>query len=164
MADTQVQLQAESWVVTNELPRMFSQVFSKAKLKLSWGGEFEFDAVSDDSRIVACVSTSCCRTAGGRPAVGKYHKIRSDVLYLINAIGPTRRVLVFTDPEMVKHFEAESSHGRFPPADQIELRLAELSEELREALGKARKDASDEVSPERRNLAEIQRSTEELTE
>jgi hypothetical protein len=154
MADTQVQLQTESWVVKNQLPKMFSRVFSKARLKLSWGGEFEFDAVSDDSSIVACVSTSSCRTAGGRPAVGKYHKIRSDVLYLLNAVVPTRRVLVFVDPEMVRHFETESSHGRFPPADQIEIRLAKLSEELTEALSKARKDASDEVSPARRNLAE----------
>jgi len=147
MADTQVQLQAEEWIVSNELPRMFSQGFSKTKLRLSWGGEFEFDAVSKDGSIAASVSTSRCRTAGGRPAVGKYHKIRSDVLYLLNAVGPKRRVLVFTDPEMVRRFEAESSHGRFPSADEIGLHLAKLPETLEEALGRARKNASDEVSP-----------------
>jgi hypothetical protein len=150
MADTRVQLEAEVWVVTNELPRVFSLGFSKTKLRLSWGGEFEYDAVSSDGSIVASVSTSSCHTAGGRPAVGKYHKIRSDVLYLLNAVGPKRRVLVFTDPEMIRHFETERTNGRFPPADQVELRLAELPETLKEALGRARKVASDEVSPGRK--------------
>ncbi len=147
MANTKVQLQAERWVV-RELERMFGVGFAKSKVSLTWGGAFEFDAVSIDGSVVACVSTSKRRTARGRPAIGKLHKIRSDVLFLLNARGATQRVLVFTDAGMVAHFEAERARGRFPPLDQVELRFVRLPDELTAALTAAQRDAAVEVSPQ----------------
>jgi hypothetical protein len=148
MADTSVQREAESWVVGKRLPEMYGQAFSKARLPLAWGGSFEFDAVSANRRIVACVSTSGSRTSGGKLAVGKVLKIKADTLYLLSANDVQRRVLVFTDRTMLEHFEKERRSGRFPPTAEIELRFAELPNDLAARLLAARAVASAEVSPQ----------------
>jgi hypothetical protein len=148
MANTSVQREAEVWVVRKTLPDIYGQVFSKARLPLAWGGSFEFDAVSADRRVVACVSTSGSRTSGGKLAVGKVLKIKADTLYLLNAIDVQRRVLVFTDRTMLEHFEKERRSGRFPPAAEIELRFAELPNDIAARLFEARAVASAEVSPQ----------------
>lgn len=124
MADSKVQHKVERWIVEHELPKVYGEPFAKRIVSLTWGGSFEFDAVSADAKVVACVSTSCCRTASGKNAIGKFHKIKADTLYLLHANATERLVLVFTDPGMVKHFEAERQRGRFPPATAIELRLS----------------------------------------
>jgi hypothetical protein len=148
MADTSVQGKVERWIVENELPRCFDgRRFSKRKVQLSWGGEFEFDAVSADGAVVACVSTSCCKTASGRNAIGKYHKLKADALYLLHTVDAERRAMVFTDAGMLAHFEKERSRGRFPPANAIELIPAKLPDDLACELREATRSASVEVSP-----------------
>ncbi|MBI2088056.1 MAG: hypothetical protein HYT78_04845, partial [Deltaproteobacteria bacterium] len=104
MADTSIQREAEAWVVHEALPAIYGQPFSKGRMPLIWGGSFEFDAVSNDRTIVACVSTSAARTAGSKLAVGKIQKIRADTLYLLNPANIERRVLVFTEETMMRHF------------------------------------------------------------
>jgi hypothetical protein len=116
-------------------------------VQLTWGGEFEFDAVSADGAVVVCVSTSCCKTASGRNAIGKYHKLKADALYLLHAVDAQRRGMVFTDAGMLAHFEKERSRGRFPPATVIELVAAKLPDDLACELREATRSASVEVSP-----------------
>ncbi|MGE3507251.1 MAG: hypothetical protein AB7N65_00015 [Vicinamibacterales bacterium] len=153
MADTSVQGKVERWIVQHELSRVFEgRGFSKRRVALTWGGAFEFDAVSADGDIVACVSTSCCRTASGRSAIGKFHKLKADALYLLHTTIAKRRVMVFTDGGMLAHFERERSRGRFPSANEIELLLVSLPDELASELREATRSASFEVSP--RTLAE----------
>jgi len=90
MADTTVQGKVERWIVENELPRWFgARPFSKRRMQLTWGGEFEFDAVSADGAVVVSVSTGCCKTVSGRNATGKYHKLKADALYLLHAVYAT---------------------------------------------------------------------------
>lgn len=149
MADTKIQRKAEEWIVENELPRLYGQRFSKGRVTLLWGGRFEFDGVSADGKTIVCVSTSCCRTAGGRPAIAKYQKIRADALYLLNAQDVKRRVLAFTDQGMIQQFEREQLAGRFPPPEVIELQLVSLPEVLATELRAATCAASVEVSPQR---------------
>jgi hypothetical protein len=149
MADTRIQQKVERWIVDNELPRLYGEPFAKRSVRFSWGGSFEFDAVSADGRMIVCVSTSACQTASGRNAIGKFHKIKADTLYLLNAIGAERLVLLFTDPGMLAHFERERSRGRFPPATAIELRAIALPQVLADELRSASKIASLEVSPGR---------------
>lgn len=147
MADTSVQGKVERWIVENDLPRSFGgRVFSKRRGQLTWGGQFEFDAVSADGDIVACVSTSCCKTASGRSAIGKYHKLKADALYLLHAVDAKRRAMVFTDAGMLAHFEKERARGRVPPAAAIELILAKLPDHLACELREATRSASVEVS------------------
>jgi len=147
MADSKVQGKVEAWIVRNVLPAIYGQPFRKATMRLTWGGTFEFDAVSADGKIVGCVSTACCLTAGGRQAIGKYHKIRADVLFLLNAEAAERRILIFTDKQMEAHFERERTRGRFPPPSVIEMRTVEIPDELAAELRKAAAIASIEVSP-----------------
>jgi hypothetical protein len=154
VATTRAQLNAEQHVVQRALPNLFGQEFRKRRVSLEWGGSFECDAMSDDGRIAVCVSTSSARTAGGKPAIGKYHKIRSDALYLLAAKGVGRRILVFTDLGMLKHFEAEQERGRFPGTDLIGLRYVDLPDDLRVALEKAVDAASREVTPAGRTADE----------
>jgi hypothetical protein len=148
MADTTIQGKVERWIVENELPRSFGGMpFSKRRVRLTWGGEFEFDAVSADGAVVASVTTSCCKTVSGRNAIGKYHKLKADALYLLHAVDATRRAMVFTDAGMLAHFEKERSRGRFPPEGAIELISASLPDDLACELRKATRSASLEVSP-----------------
>lgn len=146
MADTRIQHKVERWIVENELSRLYGRPFTKRKAPLSWGGSFEFDAVSADSLMIVSVSTSACRTASGKNAIGKFHKIKADALYLLHAVGVERRVLAFTDPGMLAHFERERDRGRFPPTTAIELLPVTLPADLMSELCAATKVASLEVT------------------
>lgn len=144
MADTKVQLEVEDWVRENWLSKRLERPFYRNRIALTSGGVFDFDAVSDDKRIVACISTSGGKTASGKLAVGKLLKLRSDMLFLILAKGVDRRLLVLTEPDALELCRKEKAGGRVPP--EIEILLAEISDELRTKLQAARKLCSDEMS------------------
>jgi hypothetical protein len=146
MANTEFQRQVEAEIVSDVLPPMYGEKFEKARVALTWRGVFEFDAVSADRRTVMCISTSCCVTARGRPAIAKFQKIKADALYLLHAVGVERRVLVFTDPAMLAHFEKERNRGRFPPEREIELQVVPLPTDLARALKEATAAASQEIA------------------
>lgn len=145
MANTQVQGEVEQWLVENYLPKRYRVKFAKKKLPLFWGGKFEFDAVSQDNKIAGCISTSSARTAKGKAAVGKYHKIRADALYLNAAVGVAKKFLLFTDDQMKSQFEKERDKGRFP--QDIELLYAPPPAHLRAKLQESADVASREVTP-----------------
>ncbi len=149
MADTRTQLGIELWIVRRFLPKKYGQLFEKKQLQLLWGGKFQFDAVSDDTKIALCISTSQARTAGGKYAIGKYNKIKADALYLLAAVGVSRRILAFTDLGMVHHFEKEQQRGRFPL--DIELLPIDLPKALRSRLQFSVITASNEVRPRKRS-------------
>lgn len=152
MANTTAQADVERWIVAEALPKALGGVqFTKRKVSLTWGGAFECDAVSDDGTIAACISTSSCKTATGRQAIGKFHKIKADALYLLHLAGPQRRVLVFTDSGMLAHFERERARQRFPRGEEIELLWIAVPSPLADALRTAARAASAEVSPTRQS-------------
>ena len=112
MADTKAQVEAEKWIRENELPRVFGQRFLQRSLQLRSKGEFKFDAVSDDNKIVAVISTSGGVTAGGKQGTSKLLKIRSDVYwFLMLESQPDRRILVFTDQAMIDLINEEKKEG-----------------------------------------------------
>lgn len=145
MANTQVQLEVEQWVVEHFLPRQYHRHYTKKKLPLFWGGKFQFDAVSEDNKMAGCISTSNAQTASGKLATGKYHKIRGDALFLNAAVGVAKKFLLFTDDRMKSHFEKERDKGRFP--QDIELVYAPLPASMRARLQASADDASREVTP-----------------
>lgn len=145
MADTSAQHSAEKWVVTHFLPEHFEGTsFSGRKLTLKWGGQFAFDAVSQDGKIVGLVSTSAARTAGGKAAIAKFQKLKADALYLLNVNGAEQLLMIFTEDSMLKHFEKEQKSGRFPP--EIAFLLAPLPEDIHACVLAARHIASAETS------------------
>lgn len=141
MADARIQLEVEDWVRRNWLPAQFGQRFSRERLKLRSGGVFDFDAVSDDHSIVATISTSASKTAGGKHAVGKILKLRSDMLFL-TLVEAKRRVIVLTEQDMHVQCGKEATGGRVPP--EIEFACAPIPEEMRTRLVTARLIASRE--------------------
>ena len=144
MADTRCQVECEEWVRREWMSREFGQPFSPERMPLSSGGNFAFDAVSEDKTIIANISTSGARTASGKLAVGKLMKIRSDLYFLL--LGRARRkVMVLCEADMYELCKVEQARGRIPL--EIELCHATLPVELTERLVTARKIGSDEVSP-----------------
>lgn len=146
MADTRIQLEVEDWVRRNWLAARFGEPFSRERMKLVTGGVFDFDAVSQDGGTVACISTSGSRTAGGKAAVGKLLKIRSDLLFLSMAADARVRLLILTEADMLETCRREQANGRVP--DGIEFLLADIPGELRERLKAARRRASREMTAE----------------
>jgi hypothetical protein len=147
MPDTRVQLEVEDWVREHWMREQFGQSFYRNRLKLSSGGFFDFDAVSEDKSIAACISTSGGKTSSGKAAVGKLLKIRSDMLFLHLAAGLTRKLLILTEPDMHQVCLKEKSGGRAPL--DIEFHLAPIPMELRGRLLFARAAASREVTREK---------------
>lgn len=101
MADTRAQLEVEDWIREKWMPRQFACAFYRNRLLLTCGGVFDFDAVSQDRKIAACISRSGGKTATGKHAVGKVLKLRSDMLFLLLAKEPERRIIVLTEPDML---------------------------------------------------------------
>jgi hypothetical protein len=141
MADTRVQLGVEDWVRRNWMASEFGMKFSRERLHLRSVGVFDFDAVSEDLSIVATISTSGAKTSGGKHAVGKILKLRSDMLFL-TMVEAKPRVIVLTERDMCDQCEKEAAGGRVPP--EIEFVCAVIPEDLRAQLVAARLKASGE--------------------
>jgi hypothetical protein len=90
---------------------------SKEKVKLSWGGEFEFDVVVKDenSNIIElhCLSIAEAKTEGGNGGSGKFNKIKADALMLLGA-KCGEKILAFTGKTMYEKTLKEIQKGRFP--------------------------------------------------
>jgi hypothetical protein len=139
MADTRVQLEVEDWVRQQWMPMKFGMGFYRERLNIRSGGVFDFDAVSGDKSIVATISTSGAKTAGGKFAVGKMLKIRSDMLFL-TMVQAKQRIVVLTEQDMYEQCLKEEEGGRVP--QEIEFAHAPLPEKLNARLMTARQKAS----------------------
>lgn len=146
MADTRIQHDAEEWIIDNGLVLHFPcNTFHGKKLELIWGGFFNFDAVSQDDKIVCSISTSSARTASGNLATAKIQKLKTDALYLLNIKKTAKLAMVFTESNMRDHFSKEVNNGRFP--SEIELLHIQLPHHLHEKVLESRMAASKETSP-----------------
>jgi len=125
------------------MPANFGMKFSRERLPLKSGGVFDFDAVSEDTSIVATISTSGSKTSSGKHAVGKILKLRSDMLFL-TLVEAKRRVIVLTQPDMLDQCQKEFAGGRVPK--EIEFVWAQIPAELNERLIASRLKASTESS------------------
>lgn len=146
MANTSAQRIAETWVTRHYLSQQYDGlIFTSKKLKLRWGGEFAFDAVSEDGKIVCLVSTSASRTASGKLAMAKFQKLKADALYLLNVVGAEQLLMIFTEESMFNYFDKETKNGRFPP--EVIRRYVQLPNEIHALVLEARKVASAETTP-----------------
>jgi len=141
MADTRVQLEVEDWVRQSWMPKHFGVNFYRDRVKLRSGGMFDFDAVTTDKSIVATISTSGAKTSGGKLAVGKMMKIRSDMLFL-TMVDAKRRIVVLTERDMYEQCLKEAQGGRVP--QEIEFVFAPLLEDMNARLIAARQSCSTE--------------------
>jgi hypothetical protein len=144
MASTSVQVEIANWIRREWLSQEYEQQFIKEPVRLSSGGSYTFDAVSNDRLIAVAITTSGAKTASGHNAIGKKQKVRADMYFLLLA-EVERRIVVFTELDMLEVFENERTKGRVPKS--IEFERALIPEGLESRLQAARRIASDEVSP-----------------
>ena len=145
MANTAVQHEVETWIRKKWLEPRFGREFKKKNVRLEPGGKFEFDAVSDDGKIVANISTSASKTAGGNPGIGKINKVRSDIYFLLLSTAD-RTLMLLTERDMCEWWLRERDNGRVPVC--IEFRHVEIPVRLNEKLETSRRKASKEVRPQ----------------
>jgi hypothetical protein len=145
VADTSFQLEIEDWVRREWMVSQFAEPFYRERVQLNTGGVFDFDAVNKDKSVVASISTSGAKTAGGKYAVGKMLKIRSDMLFLTMAANVKRRLVILTEEDMYDQCCRDKDKGRIPHG--IEFFCVELPPDYRVKLKEAREKASREVSP-----------------
>ena len=145
MADTRAHRLAEQWIAGEWLPRQFGQTFAETQLSLSPGGVFNFDAVSEDHRIAANISTSAEKTNTGKHGTAKVQKIRSDIFFLLLATAQ-RKLIVLSEQDMHAWWLKEAARGRVPA--EIEFLHVVLPDDLIFSLQASRRRASREVTPQ----------------
>jgi hypothetical protein len=142
MSSSHVQNECEKWIIDSWLPDKYGVSFEKRRMRMQGRGLFEFDAISTDERIIACISTAPAFTYRGTVASGKKSKLRADCLML--ALGTAvRRLMVLTDRSMHKLALKEQSEGRLPL--DIEFCAVELPDNLKQRLTESQTVASLEV-------------------
>jgi hypothetical protein len=142
MADTTYLKRVVECFVRDALTREFGTRFESRFLPLSTGGTHEFDAVSEDGRIVASIKSASGKTAGGKNPSGKIKDSIAELYFLSLATAPIR-MLVLTSPE----FHAIMSGvlaGRL--AAGLSLKLVPLPQDIQERVEHVQKAASQEVS------------------
>lgn len=132
-------LEVERWIRSEWLFQKFRRKFHKKNLLLKPGGRFEFDAVSADGEIIAVISTSAAKTNAGNAGSAKRQKIYHDIYFLLQAKGCFRRIAIFSEECMYKHFIGERDQRKKVPVG-IEFFYADnIPSDLRAALEAARK-------------------------
>jgi hypothetical protein len=142
MSSTHVQKECEKWIIDSWLPNRYGMPFQKRKMKMQGRGFFEFDAVSPDERIIACISTASAVTWRGRTGSGKKSKLRADCLMLALGSAETK-TMVLTEASMYRLALKEQSEGKLPLG--IEFCLVELPDQLKQKLVASQNEASVEV-------------------
>jgi len=142
MADSTIATRdVENWIRNEFLPKKYHQAFTKRKLGVQSGGEFECDAVSEDGKIVCFISTSPSKTKSEEPGTGKLTKIRADAFWAGSlSEKPQEIVFAFTDKSMVELIKQEKENGRFPK--HIKTLLVKLSIDIEKKLAEMKKKAA----------------------
>ena len=102
----------------------------------------EFDAVSEDNSIVASIKSHSWLTSGGKSPGGKIGQIYQS-LYFLSLVDAKTKLLILTDREAYEGFLIVSD-GKV--AEDIEIKLCQLSPELQLVVHKVHQKASQEMS------------------
>ena len=102
-------------------------------------------APANERKNVIPFSTSAATTSAGKYAVGKFMKLRSDMLFLTLVEGTPQKFIVLTEKIMYDACLKERGGGRVPK--DIDFLWAEIPPSLEQRLIHARHLASKEVTP-----------------
>jgi hypothetical protein len=108
----------EPWV-RDRLADRYGQRFAPVVLRLAPGGTHEFDAVSDDRRIVVSIKANSGLTSGGNHPTGKVATCLNEV-YFLSLVDADVRLLVLTNPGFHAIF-ARTTAGQIAPGIGVEL-------------------------------------------
>jgi hypothetical protein len=124
--------------VRERLREKFGQPFSSKSLSLTrvqgQARTHEFDAVSEDGKIVCSIKTASWKTSGGRRGSGKIHGAYAEI-YFLDHVEAREKYLVLTDPEFCENLK-RNSQGRLAP--RVSLIDCELPQELKTEVDKIR--------------------------
>lgn len=141
--------------------------FHQRKMPILWNGDgtgsFEFDAVSSDGRVIACLSTARTLNPGQR------HKLMRDATFMWLVPHARRRILAVVETAVADALAAELHRGRLPP--NTEIHIIRLAPEIRQELERFREAAVREVggrwipqSTNRIKLVARDRTSQAMTE
>jgi hypothetical protein len=143
MTDTTVIRRTVEPFVRQQLSEEFGMPFYSRVVALTTGGTHEFDAVSEDGKVVAAIKSASGKTAGGNVPAGKIRGVEAELYYLSLASARTR-TLVVTDQEFYEMI-CKRLTGRLAPG--LSIRLVALPPQIQAKVRKMQKAASDEVRP-----------------
>ncbi len=115
-------------------------VFHRQRARLQPGGYHEFDAVSDNGRIVASVKTAA---AGGRHPAGTLTNCLAE-LYLLSIVRANKKILVLTSPDFHQMFVAAMA-GKIP--NGITVMHVPLPAEIQARVVSVQQAGTDEIQP-----------------
>lgn len=138
MANTKPELAAEQWIRDVYLPKEYGQPFQQQSLLLQSRGEAKFAAVSDDGEVVAAICTSPGYISKGKVDTEALMKVRSDALRILWLESkPAKRLMLFTNPDMIRVVKEEKKKGHFPK--EMEIVRVKLPALLEAQMEKSRK-------------------------
>jgi hypothetical protein len=108
----------EPWI-RERLAERYGQRFAPRVLPLEPGGSHEFDAVSNDGRIVASIKANSGLTSGGNHPTGKVATCLNEV-YFLTLVDAQERLLVLTNPEFYGIFTGRTA-GQVARGVKVEL-------------------------------------------
>ncbi len=131
----------EPWV-RDQLADRYGQRFAPVVLPLAPGGTHEFDAVSDDRRIVVSIKANSGLTSGGNHPTGKVATCLNEV-YFLTLVDADVRLLVLTNPGFHAIF-TRATAGQIAPG--VGVQLLPLPSELQRTVDGITALASREMS------------------
>jgi len=142
VADTSFLKNEVEEFVREQLEDEYKTKFTSKMLRLVTDGMHEFDAVSQDGRIVAGIKASSGLTSTGKNPSGKIYSAVAE-LYFLSLVNAPVKLLVLTDPKF-HAILSRKMKDRLAPG--LELKVAELSSEILDRVRDIRARASEEVS------------------
>lgn len=138
MADTNYLKGTVEGYVRDWLKEKFGQPFGSKFLSLTRvQGEphtHEFDAVSEDGKIVCSIKTASWKTGGGKRGSGKIQGAYAEI-YFLDHVHAEKKFLVLTDCEFYENLN-RNLRGRLAPG--VSLMNCELPQELKIEVDKIR--------------------------
>ena len=138
---------AEQWIKEVFLPKEHGQTFKSRKLRLQSRGEANFHAVAADGEVVAMICTNRAYALSGKVDKDALLKVQSDALKILwLETTPAKRLIVCTDPDMVRVIREEKRKSHFPK--EIEVVRAKLPKSIEELLEAERIKAPPNAIPD----------------
>ena len=110
-------------LIREKLNKEYGKNFKKSKVKLEGiEEEWEADLVSDDGTIVGEIKTADYK---GKPGTAIPRNLCSPYIFLKNAVGAKKRLLIYTKKKLYDHV-IKSREGKLAINDGIEIILMEI--------------------------------------
>jgi hypothetical protein len=148
MADTRFLKSKVEPYVRDWLAQRFGRPFRSEFVELSGvegaPAKHEFDAVSEDRKIVCGIKTASWTTSRGKKGAGKVQGAYAE-LYFLDHVDAEQKYLILTDSEFFENLSRDS-RGKLPKS--IGLLHCALSDELKREVDAIRTKSRDEVTPQ----------------